>query len=87
MQYKLKTPFKFGNETVTEVTLKDAFNAGDMIRIANEEKAGDSIGATLCAMTGWPLPKVAQMGIDDAMAIADVAAPFLDRSKKTGSET
>jgi len=30
MQYKLKTPFKFGNETVTEVTLKDAFNAGDM---------------------------------------------------------
>ena len=84
MEYKFKKPFKFGNETIETVELKEEFNAGDMIRITNAEGTGDRIGAMLAAATGWPLPKVAQMSIPDAFAISEVVSPFLDIGEKGG---
>lgn len=84
MQYKFKKPFKFGNETIETVELKEEFNAGDMIRITNAEGTGDRMGAVLAAATGWPLPKVAQMSIPDALAISEVVSPFFEVGEGNG---
>lgn len=78
MQYKFKKPFKFGNETIETVELKEEFNTGDMIRITNAEGDGNKMGAMISAATGWPLPKVALMSIPDALAISKVITPFFE---------
>lgn len=84
MIYKFKKPFKFGNETIETVELKEEFNTGDMIRITNAAGTGDRMGAMLAAATNWPLPKVAQMSIPDAFAISEIVSPFLDDGEEGG---
>ncbi|WP_407440551.1 phage tail assembly protein [Fibrobacter sp.] len=86
MQYKFKKPFKYGNENIETVELKEEFNAGDMIRIANAKGDGDKTGAMLVAATGWPLPKVACIPIADALAIAGVVTTFFGLSETDGPE-
>lgn len=87
MQYKFKKPFKYGNETIENVELKDEFNTGDLIRITNAEGAGDKLGAVLAAATGWPLPKVAAIPIRDSIAISEIVTPFFEVGKTDSSAT
>ena len=44
MIYKFKKPVKFGEETIESVELKEEFDVGDMIRIANAKGDGDKTG-------------------------------------------
>ena len=84
MIYKFKKPFKFGNETIETVELKEEFNAGDMIHITNAEGDGDKMGAMIAAATGWPLPKVSLMSIPDALAISRAVTPFFEVGEENG---
>lgn len=84
MQYKFKKPFKYGEETVESVELKEEFNTGDMIRIVNSTGDGDKMGAMLVAATGWPLPKVAKISIPDSLAISEIISPFFGIGEKAG---
>ena len=86
MLYKFKKPFKYGTETVESVELKEAYNTGDLIRIANANGNGDRTGAMLVAATGWPLPKVACIPIADALAITEAITPFFGLSETDGPE-
>ena len=79
MQYKFKKPFKYGNETIETVELKEEFNVGDMIRITNAKGDGDKTGAMLVAATGWPLPKVAEI-------LIGVVGNFFNPGQKDGTE-
>lgn len=87
MQYKFKKPFKYGNENIETVELKEEFTAGDLIRIGNADGNGDKTGAVLVAATGWPLPKVAKIPIADALAISEAVTPFFGLSETDGPET
>ncbi len=86
MQYKFKKPFKYGNETIETVELKEEFNAGDMIRIANAKGDGDKTGAMIVAATGWPLPKVSEIPIQDALSLVGIIGDFFDPGQKGGAE-
>ncbi len=86
MLYKFKKPFKYGTETVESVELKEEYNTGDLIRIANANGNGDRTGAMLVAATGWPLPKVACIPIADALAITEAITPFFGLSETDGPE-
>lgn len=87
MQYKFKKPFKFGNETIETVELKEEFTMGDMIRITNAQGKGDQSGAMVVAATGWPLPKVAQIPMVDAVAIVEKVSSFFDLDQEEDSMT
>lgn len=87
MIYKFKKPFKYENETVDTVELKEDYNAGDLIRIVNAKGEGDKVGAILVAATGWPLPKVSKIHILDAMAMNGIITSFLGLGDETGAET
>lgn len=87
MQYKFKKPFVYGNETIETVELREEFNAGDMIRVANAKGDGDKTGVILCAATGWPLPKVSKMSFDDACKISEITAGFFEIGETDGPET
>lgn len=86
MIYKFKKPFKYGSENVESVELKEEYNTGDLIRIANANGNGDRTGAMLVAATGWPLPKVACIPIADAVAISEVITPFFGIGEADGLE-
>lgn len=45
MQYKLKFPVEIGDKLVEEVTIKEKWNAGDMIECQN---AGNGAGDRAC---------------------------------------
>lgn len=87
MQYKFKKPFKYGNETIETVELKEEFTAGDMIRVANAKGDGDKTGVMLCLATGWALPKVSNMSIIDSIAISEIIAGFFEIGEMDGRET
>lgn len=86
MQYKFKKPFKYGNENIETVELKEEFTAGDLIRITNAAGDGDRTGAVIVAATGWPLPKVALIPIADAVSIVKTVTPFFEITEKNGLE-
>ncbi|MCQ2123550.1 hypothetical protein SAMN05720766_10955 [Fibrobacter sp. UWH9] len=86
MKYNFKKTFRYGNENVDSVELKEEYNAGDLIRIANANGNGDRTGAMLVAATGWPLPKVACIPIADALAIAEAITPFFGIGETDGPE-
>ena len=87
MIYKFKKPFKFGEEKIESVELKEEFDTGDMIRIANAKGDGDKTGAMIVAATGWPLPKVAKIPMEDGVKIAEIVADFFNPGQKDGGET
>lgn len=87
MQYKFKKPFKFGEETIESVELREEFDVGDMIRIANAKGDGDKTGAMLAAATGWPLPKVSKISMADGVALAEIVGNFTNLGQKDGEET
>lgn len=91
MIFKFSKPFKYGDENVTSVDLKEDFDTGDMIRIANCKGEGDKSGALLCAATRWPIGKVSKIPVKDSLKILEKVTPFfddlLDSSEKDGSET
>lgn len=87
MQYKFKKPFVYGNETIETVELREEFNAGDMIRVANAKGDGDKTGAMLCAATEWPLPKVSKISLTDAVKISEIIASFFEIGETDGPET
>ena len=87
MQYKFKKPFKFGEETIESVELKEEFDVGDMIRITNAKGDGDKTGAILAAATGWPLPKVSKISMADGVALAEIVGNFFNLGQKDGEET
>lgn len=90
MLYKFKKPFKYGTETVESVELKEDFDTGDMIRVANAKGDGDKVGTMLVAATGWPLPKVAKIPLVDYFEMTGIVADFFNDlpipSLKDGSE-
>lgn len=86
MQYKFKKPFKYGSETIETVELKEEYNAGDLIHLMNAVGPGDKQGAIISLATGWPISKVSKIPIGDAIAIGEVAAPFLIPGLEDGSE-
>ena len=85
MQYKFKKPFKYGNETIETVELKEEFDVGDMIHITNAKGDGDKTGAMLVAATGWPLPKVSKIPMADGVALAEAIGSFFDPGQKDGA--
>ena len=87
MLYKFKKSFKYGNETVESVELKEEFNVGDMVRVMNSKGTGDQVATILACATGWPLPKVAMISIEDGMALNEAIAPFFGLSETDGPET
>lgn len=87
MVYQFKKPFKFGNETISSVELKEEFNVGDMIRIANAKGDGDRTGALIVSATNWPLPKVAEIPMQDGVAIAEIVGNFISPGQKDGTAT
>ena len=87
MIYKFKKPVKFGEETIESVELKEEFDVGDMIRIANAKGDGDKTGAMLSAATGWPLPKVSKISMADGVALAEITGNFFNPGQKDGTET
>ena len=87
MQYKFKKPFKYGDETVETVELKEEFDVGDMIRITNAKGDGDKTGAMLVAATGWPLPKVSKISMVDGVDIGEVVGNFFNPGQEDGEAT
>ena len=85
MIYKFKKPFKYGEETIESVELKEEYDMGDMIHVANAKGDGDKTGAMLCAATGWPLPKVAKIPLKDGSSIVNKISPFLDPGEEEDS--
>ena len=75
------------NETVETVELREEFNAGDMIRVANAKGNGDKMGVMLCTATEWPLPKVSKIPFADAAAINEIIAGFFEIGETDGPET
>ena len=51
MLYKFKKSFKYGNETVESVELKEEFNVGDMVRVLNTQGTGDQVATSLACAT------------------------------------
>ncbi|MCF0222858.1 MAG: phage tail assembly protein [Fibrobacter sp.] len=86
MKYQFKKTFRYGSESIDSVELKEEYTTGDLIRIANASGKGDQTGAMLVAATGWPLPKVAQIPIADAVAIAEAITPFFGIGQEVGLE-
>lgn len=84
MLYKFKKPFKYGTETVESVELKEDYTAGDLMRIQNAKGDGDKIGAAIVAATNWPLPKVAMIPFNDAVAIQSTVLDFLEIGETDG---
>lgn len=87
MLYIFKKPFKYGEETISSVELKEEFDVGDMIRITNAKGDGDRTGAMLVAATGWPLPKVSKISMADGVALAEAVGNFFNPGQKDGEET
>lgn len=84
MLYNFKKTFRYGNENVDSVELKEEYNAGDLIRVQNAKGEGDKIGAVIVAATGWPLPKVACIPFNDAVAIQEIVMGFLGIGETDG---
>lgn len=80
MNYKLLKEFKFGNETISEVEIKEDYDCGDMVRIQNAAKKGDGdvFIEIVCIGTGFPLPKASKIPIKDAVKISILVKNFLD---------
>lgn len=80
MNYKLIKEFKFGNETITEIEIREEYDAGDMARIQNAAKKGDGdvFLELLCLGTGFPLPKVSKIPMKDSIKISVLVKDFLD---------
>lgn len=87
MQYKFKNPFKYGNETIETVELKEEFDMGDMIRIANSNGKGDQSAAMVAAATGWPLPKVSKIPVKDAVDLLEIVSSFFELGQEDASQT
>lgn len=86
MVYKFKKSFKYGEETVESVELKEEFNVGDMVRVMNSKGTGDQVATILACATGWPMPKVAKIPIEDGIALNEVIAPFFGLTETDGPE-
>lgn len=80
MNYKLKKQFKFGQETVSEVDIKEDYEAGDLVRVQNANKKGDGEAflEILSIGTGFPAPKAAKIPAADAVAISKMVTNFLN---------
>ena len=89
--YKFQKPFKYGDEVISSVELKDEFDTGDMIRVMNAKGEGDKMGAMIVAATGWPLPKVAKIPLKETLQLSTKIADFFGdlptTSETSGSET
>lgn len=86
MQYKFKKPFKYGNETIETVELKEDLTAGDMVRVGNANGDGDKRAEMVVAATGWPLLKVSKMSAKDYISLCDIVASFLEDGETDGRE-
>jgi hypothetical protein len=77
MQYKLKFPVEIGDKLVEEVTIKEKWNAGDMIECQN---AGNGAGDRACRQVAlaldWGDPLVKKLSVDDYMAIVEISNGF-----------
>lgn len=80
MNYKLTKPFKYGNETISEIEIKEEYNCGDMVRIQNASAKGDGdIFLELVVVgTGFPAPKASLIPARDALKITGLVKDFLD---------
>lgn len=80
MNYKLMKEFKFGNETITEVEVREEYDAGDMARIQNAAKKGDGdvFLELVCIGTNFPLPKASKIPLKDSVKISLMVKDFLD---------
>lgn len=80
MQYKLKKSFKFGQETIAEVEIKEDFDAGDVARVQNASKRGDGDAfiEILSIGTGFPAPKASKIPAADAVEISRLVTNFLN---------
>lgn len=87
MQYKFKKPFKYGNETIETVELKEEFDMGDMIRITNANGKGDQSAAMIAAATCWPLPKVSKIPVKDAVDLLEIVSSFFELGQEDASQT
>jgi len=86
MLYKFKKPFKYGSELIESVELKEEFDVGDMIHIANAKGDGDKTGAMLVAATGWPIVKVSKIPMQDAMSLVGIVGTFFNPGQEDGLE-
>lgn len=79
MQYKLSKEIQFGSETISEVTIKEEYDAGDMARILNAKKKGDGdlFLEAICIGTGFPLPKASKIPTKDSIRISTIVYDFL----------
>ena len=80
---KLKTPFMYGEETITEVPL-NPLNTGHMIDIMNEKGEGNQALRLISGVTGWPDPKVKKIPLEDFLTLAKEAKSFLPSGLQTG---
>ena len=82
---KLKAPFEWGQESVTEVAVRHEPTAGDLANAMNEKKQGDQALRLVSAVTGWEEPKVKAMGGRDFLAVSAVVTAFLPAGPGTGN--
>lgn len=82
---QLVKPIKWGSEEITEVVIDREPNAGDLVEIMNEKKAGDQLLRMVACATGLEDPKVKAMSARDVMRVTGIVQAFLPGGLGTGN--
>lgn len=87
VKVKLKKPIAFGDQTITELIIRDEVVAGDMRGIPMRDPMWfDDVLKLLGRLAAQPDPVINKLSFEDLAEVAPLVAGFIGGSPPTGTE-